>query len=108
MVFDGDGYQLTPSGETWLTTFGVDVVGARQRRRAFARACLDWTERRPHLAGALGGALLARLIEIGWLERWDGERVLLLTPLGEAGLRSELGVHAGPTDGGETLVAAGH
>jgi DNA-binding transcriptional ArsR family regulator len=107
MVADGDGYRLTPFGEDWLTAFGVDIVGARKRRRAFARACLDWTERRPHLAGALGGALLARLIEIGWIERWDGERVLQLTPLGEAGLRSELGVEAGTVDGGEALVAAG-
>jgi DNA-binding transcriptional ArsR family regulator len=102
---DGDSYRLTPSGETWLTAFGVDVAAARRRRRAFARACVDWTERRPHLAGALGQALLARLLGVGWLERLDGERVLHVTPLGEAGLRSELGLLAGALGRGGTLTA---
>ncbi len=92
MQIEGDGYRLTPAGDAWLTAFGLDIAAARRTRRAFARSCLDWTERRPHLAGALGSALLARLLELGWIERFDGERALELTPLGQAGLRAELGL----------------
>ncbi len=92
LVPEGDGFRLTPDGERWLANLGVDVARARRLRRAFARACLDWTERRPHLAGALGSALLARLLDLGWLERIDGERAVELTPLGQAGLGAELGI----------------
>lgn len=70
-----------------------------------SRACLDWTERRPHLAGALGRALLDRLIETDWVERVDGERVVQLTPLGEVGLQSELGLQTDTSDRGGTLMA---
>jgi hypothetical protein len=70
----------------------VDVAAARAARRSFARLCLDWTERRPHLAGALGEALLARLLERRWLERRPAERMLDLTPAGRRGLAKELGL----------------
>ena len=50
-------FELTDDGEAFLEDLGVDVAGARARKRVFARACLDWSERRPHLAGALGAAL---------------------------------------------------
>jgi DNA-binding transcriptional ArsR family regulator len=85
-------YQVTASGEAWFTAFGVDVAAARQRRRAFARRCLDWSERRSHLAGALGAELLDQLLTHGWVKRQDGERTLLLTATGEAGLDTELGL----------------
>jgi DNA-binding transcriptional ArsR family regulator len=91
-------YRLTPDGEAWFTTFGVDLDATRRSRRAFARVCLDWTERRPHLAGSLGSALLIRLIEIGWLVRIDGERLLELTPAGQSGLLRELGLHVHDQD----------
>jgi DNA-binding transcriptional ArsR family regulator len=91
---EGRGAELdaTPRGETWLRSFGVDVAAARAARRSFARLCLDWTERRPHLAGALGEALLARLLERRWLERRPAERMLDLTPAGRRGLAKELGL----------------
>jgi DNA-binding transcriptional ArsR family regulator len=87
------GYRVTQGGETWFAAFGVDVDQLRRARRAFARRCLDCTERRPHLAGALGKALLGQLLDRRWLERLDGERMLVLTSAGEAGLRAELGLH---------------
>jgi DNA-binding transcriptional ArsR family regulator len=93
---EGDSFRLTSAGQAWLSRLGVDVAAARRAKRAFARACLDWTERRPHLAGSLGAALYARLVELGWLERLDGERTVELTPLGEAGLRTELGIRERP------------
>ena len=103
----GRDFQLTSAGEAWFTAFGVEPDAVRRARRAFARACLDMTERRPHLAGALGAALLARLQELGWIERLAGERAVLLTPLGLAGLRTSLGVQvqAGAQEAGPLLTA---
>ncbi|MFN8521491.1 MAG: winged helix-turn-helix domain-containing protein [Chloroflexota bacterium] len=89
---EGDAFRLTPQGDSWMVAFGVDLGAARRKRRAFTRACLDWTERRPHLAGALGSAVLMRLLQLGWLERTQGERVLHLTPRGAAGLHAQLGL----------------
>lgn len=88
----GAEHQVTPAGEAWFADFGVDVEAARRARRSFARRCLDWTERRPHLAGALGSALLARLIERGWIVPVPGERLVELTPAGRAGLARDLGL----------------
>jgi DNA-binding transcriptional ArsR family regulator len=93
---ESDEYRLTDQGEVWLTRLGVDLAATRRARRAFARPCLDWTERRMHLAGALGRALLVRLVQIGWLARYDDERTVLLTPLGQAGLHAELGLQMHP------------
>ena len=67
LVAGGAGYELTPAGADFLSDLGVDVPGARGRRRAFARPCLDFTERRPHLAGALGAAVCNRVLAAGWL-----------------------------------------
>jgi len=88
----GAEHQVTPAGEAWFADFGVDLAAARRARRSFARRCLDWTERRPHLAGALGAALLVRLVERGWIVRVPGERLVELTPAGRAGLARELGL----------------
>jgi len=88
----GDGtYALTARGERMLTAIGVDVEQARAERRAFARPCLDWSERRPHLAGALGAALAETLLARSWVLRRPHDRALVVTQLGEAGLR-KLGV----------------
>jgi hypothetical protein len=88
----GPAYALTPRGERALARLGVDVARAREGRRAFARPCLDWSERRHHLAGALGAALLDRLLASGWLERRRSGRSLLVTERGWRGLQAALGV----------------
>jgi DNA-binding transcriptional ArsR family regulator len=80
-------YALMPDGERLLASLGVDVAAAAAERRRFARACLDWSERRDHLAGALGAALLARLLELRWIERTASSRAVRLTEPGRLGLR---------------------
>jgi DNA-binding transcriptional ArsR family regulator len=69
------GYRVSRSGSLALEAAGVDVAGAVGRRRSFARPCIDWTERRPHLAGALGAALTTTLFDRDWIRRHDGRGV---------------------------------
>jgi DNA-binding transcriptional ArsR family regulator len=83
---DGDDFALTPRGEDRLLAFGVDIAGARKARRAFARQCVDWSERRPHIAGALGAAIAHRLIDLGWVRRHPDNRSLTLPDAGRVGL----------------------
>ncbi len=67
---DGEeAFEVTEKGEERLGALGLDVAALRRARRRFAWQCLDWTERRPHLNGALGSALTGRMIELGWFER---------------------------------------
>ena len=86
LVVHDSAYDVTGSGERLLSDLGVDVAAARVRRRSFARACLDWSERRPHLAGALGAALADALLAGGWVERRPTDRGLRVTDAGRAGL----------------------
>jgi DNA-binding transcriptional ArsR family regulator len=83
-------YELGRNGEKFFETLGVDVDAVRRGRRAFARRCLDWTERKPHLAGALGAALFARLVDMGWVARKRDSRIVRVTHLGEKRI-AELG-----------------
>jgi DNA-binding transcriptional ArsR family regulator len=92
LIARGAGYVVPETGERMLLGIGVDVAGARRQRRAFARPCLDWTERRPHLAGALGAALCTSVIAAGWAQRRRGDRGLLLTAIGITQLNDALGV----------------
>jgi DNA-binding transcriptional ArsR family regulator len=69
VVVDGRDHELTGVGHDLLTGLGVDVPDGR---RVFARTCVDWTQRRPHLAGALPAAITARLLQLGWLRRAEG------------------------------------
>ena len=84
-------FVVTGSGERLLVSIGVDVDAARERRRAFALACQDWTERRSHLAGALGAELWDRLLELGWVERRGPGRAVALTRVGTDRLREAIG-----------------
>lgn len=72
---------LTDRGRQFFETFGIDVARLEKGRRPLCRSCLDWSERRSHLGGALGAAILSRLIERRWVRRGDG-RVLTFTPDG--------------------------
>ncbi|HLZ29495.1 MAG TPA: helix-turn-helix transcriptional regulator [Chloroflexota bacterium] len=96
LVQDGVEHHLTPTGETLCASFGLDLERARSGRRSFARACLDWSERQPHIAGGLGAALLRRLLERRWLARCVGSRELELTAEGREGLAELLGLDCGP------------
>lgn len=79
-------YYVTEQGRIFLEQFGIELAVLRRSRRAFALACLDWSERRYHLAGALGAALLERLFQLGWIERRASGRAIRLTEDGEEGL----------------------
>lgn len=79
-------YRLTPAGVTRLTSFGIDVAGLADARRPLVRYCLDWTEQRHHLAGALGAALASRMFDLGWLRRGPVRRAVLVTEAGRAGI----------------------
>jgi DNA-binding transcriptional ArsR family regulator len=78
-------YEVTPAGERLFAGLAVDVAGARAAHRCFARACLDWSERRHHLAGALGAALLDRLFELEWIERTRSSRAVRISDAGRRG-----------------------
>jgi DNA-binding transcriptional ArsR family regulator len=88
----GRDFLLTAPGERLLGRLGVDVGTTRRERRAFARQCLDWSERRPHLAGSLGAALARRCLDLRWVRHVGEERTLALTPQGLRGLRTWFGV----------------
>jgi DNA-binding transcriptional ArsR family regulator len=88
---DGEhAYALGPAAEEAFAAIGV--TPPRPSRRAYARRCLDWSERRPHLAGALGAAVADALRARRWVTRIKGSRALLVTDAGRDGLRAALGV----------------
>jgi len=90
------GAALTPAGAQWFAQVGIDTGALAQQRRMLCRPCLDWSERRHHLGGALGAALLQRLFEGGWARRAQGSRVVHFTPRGELALRQWLAEGSAP------------
>lgn len=87
-------YELGPEGPAWFATLGLDTAALGRSRRPFARRCLDWTERRPHLAGALGAALSSRLMTLGWVARMPKTRALRITHRGARELDGRFGILA--------------
>jgi DNA-binding transcriptional ArsR family regulator len=89
----GDGgWTVTASGVRSFDAVGVNVEDLRAGRRPLTRVCVDWSERRPHVAGALGAALASRLFERRWIERRPGVRAVAVTDTGRDGLAEWLGV----------------
>lgn len=84
--------ELGPAAAEVFGAFGIDLAALRRERRKFATACLDWTERRPHLGGALGAALWAECVARGWVVRQPDTRAIILTDAGKQGLRDLLAV----------------
>lgn len=83
LLHAGDGsLALTTTGETWCAGIGIDLPALRNARRPLCRPCLDWSERRMHLAGALGAALLRRLLALDHVRRRPQGRALDVTPAG--------------------------
>jgi len=75
-------YEITQIGENRFHTFGIDCLKFQRKRRAFARACQDWSERKPHIAGALRAAILQRSLELKWIVRLRGYRAIKVTEAG--------------------------
>jgi hypothetical protein len=87
-----DGGVVTAEGERFFARFGIDLEALQRQKRIFCKPCLDWSERRPHLAGALGAALARRLMALGWTERVRDTRALRIAPMGARGLRETFGL----------------
>ena len=92
--FEGDGGSVTDTGKAFLEKFGIDIVATAQTRRVFCRPCLDWSERRYHLAGAVGAALLHQTLELKWVRRQDDTRALTITRAGQEGFRKTFGIES--------------
>ena len=84
--------EVTPRGTDRFAKLGIEIQELARGRRPLTRACLDWTERRHHLAGALGAALATSFLERGWIERRPGSRAVRLTDSGGRGIARELAV----------------
>ena len=85
-------YQLSVAGEKAMTGLGIEVENVRAQRRRFACACLDWSMRRPHLAGALGAAVLQAVISRKWVIQDLDSRALAVTPKGRKELSGRFGI----------------
>jgi DNA-binding transcriptional ArsR family regulator len=94
---DGDdgAYHLSETGASQFAQLGLDLPALRKLRRRFACPCLDWSERRPHLGGALGAALLQLALRRGWVERDLDSRALRVPPAGARQMRAAFGLDGG-------------
>jgi hypothetical protein len=88
----GPDFEVTEPGTKAFAEIGVDLQGCRQARRHFARSCLDWSERQPHLAGALGADIARALFDMEWLRRARTGRGIYVTSQGELGLQSAFSI----------------
>jgi len=82
LALDGTRIDLTGDGTQAMAQLGIDLDATRRKRRQFACTCPDWSERKPHLGGALGAALLETMLEKGWIEPTHASRALRVTPRG--------------------------
>ncbi len=87
----GEDVVLSDTGAAFLTDFGVDVAALRKSRTPLCRSCLDWSARQTHLAGSVGRAVLARMVELQWAERVNGTRVVRFTARGARGFADTFG-----------------
>lgn len=85
--------RLSPAGEDWCTAFGIDLPALRRSSRPEIILCLDWTQRRDHLAGGVGASLLDRCVQLGWITRIRASRAVRLTDMGRAGLAASLDIN---------------
>jgi hypothetical protein len=86
-------YDLTPEGKKAFEALGIDLAASRSLRRRFAYACLDWSERQPHIGGALGAALLNTALKRKWVIQEVDGRALTITRLGHGELKRRFGVY---------------
>ncbi len=86
-------YDVTRKGAQWFHELDIDVEFLKQERRQLSRRCLDWSERKPHLAGALGAALLTTWTDRQWVTRHKNSRLATLTARGQEGLYKLLGLN---------------
>jgi len=98
VAFVQDGGEVTNSGFEFLSRLGVALEECKRFKRVFCRPCLDWSERRAHIAGSVGAKLCERCLELGWIRRLESTRALHITPIGRQGFAEWFGIdlsHAG-------------
>jgi DNA-binding transcriptional ArsR family regulator len=98
LVIADEGAEVTEAGARFLAGFGIDLSALSSARRRFCRLCLDWTERRPHLAGALGAALTKRCFDLAWTERMKHSRAVIVTASGKRGFLETFGIGVSEDD----------
>ncbi|MDY0882997.1 ArsR/SmtB family transcription factor [Dongia soli] len=92
ILLDDDAGILTESGIAMFDAWGVNLTALRKQRRIFCKPCLDWSERRPHLGGAVGAGIAARCFDLGWIDRVRDSRAIHITSAGAAGLQAQFGI----------------
>jgi DNA-binding transcriptional ArsR family regulator len=90
LVLGDEAGEVTPTGMEFMSQLGVDLAAARAKRRVFCRPCLDWTERRSHIGGAVGAAFAQRCFDLKWIERIGDTRAVKITSLGRRGFMETL------------------
>jgi DNA-binding transcriptional ArsR family regulator len=86
------GIEITRTGRDFVSEFGIDIDRLIAARRPLCKSCLDWSARRPHLAGALGQALFTRFTELNWVHRVNNSRRVQISAEGEKHLRNITGL----------------
>lgn len=92
IVNAGQNFDVSPVGIKWFAEFGITIDELKKQKRAFARKCLDWSERRYHLSGSLGAAMLDQMIDMKWLRRMKDTRRVLVTATGQEKMYKLLGL----------------
>jgi len=94
IVLGDEAAEITQEGTRFLTEFGIDLAALTSTRRHLCRLCLDWTERRPHVAGMVGAALTTRYFDLGWTERMKHTRAVIVTEPGKRGFLETFVINA--------------
>ncbi|WMT38815.1 helix-turn-helix transcriptional regulator [Paenibacillus sp. D2_2] len=89
---DNRNFIVTPKGEQFFTDFGIDLGHLKRKRRSFSHACLDWSERHHHLAGALGNELMKRFLDLSWIVQVPSIRAVKVTDQGKEGFKQHFNV----------------
>jgi DNA-binding transcriptional ArsR family regulator len=96
LVLSDDGGELTPKGRELLSSFGANLTTRRASHRIYCKPCLDWSERRYHVAGHVGAEICRRCFELKWIERQPGTRAVKVTSTGRRGLRTTFNIDFAP------------
>ena len=102
VLLDDDGGEVTRSGRAFFAEHGFRIEPAASLRRVFCRACMDWSERRFHIAGHVGAVICTETVARGWLRRERDGRALAVTPEGRQGLATTFGVAVASLERSET------
>lgn len=92
IVLHDKTFLVTEKGSKFFNDFGLELSELKKQRRYFAKACLDWSERKYHLAGSLGAGLFDKMLQLDWLRRTKDSRAIVITSLGKSGLRDKFEV----------------